>query len=163
MALALGACGGEHGSQRAPAQPAGSAGAPSAAAPGPLHQVFDSVRESVAPGVSRISLSMMLAPGSGREAQRAAMQAVLDAERGRDSSLGAIRVLGFLPPPAADSGAHPSGMRMVPFAIVTWAPEGGWNALNAATARGPHSTQDLFVTDLPSHRRVPGAGGGPGR
>jgi hypothetical protein len=116
----------------------------------------------VAPGVSRISLSMMLAPGSGRDAWRAAMQAVLDAERGRDSSLAAVRVLGFLPPPPGDSATHPSGMRMVPFAIVTWAPVGGWNALTAATARGPHSTQDLFVTDLPSHRRVPGAGG-PGR
>ncbi|OYV65299.1 MAG: hypothetical protein B7Z72_12380, partial [Gemmatimonadetes bacterium 21-71-4] len=130
-----------------------------AAGPGPMHQVFDTLREHVAIGVDRISLSVMLAPDAGREAQQATMQAVADAERAADTSLAAIRVLGFLPPPAGH-GEHPSGMRMIPFAILSWQPRGGWNALTAASARAPHSTDVLFVTDLPNHQPVPGAGQG---
>jgi hypothetical protein len=131
------------------------------AAPGPMHQVFDSLRETVAPGVARVSLSVMLAPGSTREIQRATMQAVLEAERKADAGLGAVRVLGFLPPPAGHA-AHPEGLRMIPFAIVTWAPPGGWDSVTAANAKGPHTTRDLFVTDLPGHQPVPGAGGSRG-
>ena len=157
--LALAGCTVKHGTPArgaaagAAAAPADSSGAPM---PGPLHGVFDSLRESVAPGVARISLSVMLPPGLARDAQQTLMQMVLDAERRADSGLAAIRVLGFLPPPP-DHAQHPSGMRMIPFAILTWAPAGGWNALTAANARGPHTTDALFVTDLKGHQPVPGA------
>ncbi len=163
--VVLGGCAVEHGNPPAAqtgAQAPGAAAVPGTAAmaPGPMHQVFDSTRERVAIGVDRISLSVMLDPSAGRAAQQATMQAVLDAERSADSSLAAIRVLGFLPPPAGH-GQHPSGgIRMIPFAIVTWQPAEGWNAVSAASLHAAHTTDVLFVTDLPNHQPVPGAGKG---
>jgi hypothetical protein len=164
VVVALGACAVEHGNPpaaRAAAQAPGGAGAPGTAAlaPGPMHQVFDSSRDRVAIGVDRISLSVMLDPSAGRAAQQATMQAVMDAERAADSSLAAIRVLGFLPPPAGH-GEHPSGLRMIPFAILTWQPAEGWNAVSARSLHAAHNTDVLFVTDLPNHQPVPGAGKG---
>jgi hypothetical protein len=156
--LALTGCGGR---EKAPAPGAASItpgmGAPAVHAGGPLGMVFDSVREAVAPGVYRVSLSVPLLPGGTRASQQAEMQAVLDAERVADSTLAAIRVLGFMPP-SAGAAKHPSGMRMIPFAILTWAPPGGWNTVSAANAHGPHGTDALFVTDLPHHQPVPGTG-----
>ena len=159
-ALAVGACAVEHGNQPAK-QPAGAPGGmPQAgSAPGPMHTVFARVEDTVAIGVRRISLSLMLVPGSDRTAQRAAMQAVLDAQRAADSAYAAIRVLGFFPPSEAPGG-HPGGMAMVPSAILEWVPTGGWNAVSPADARGPHATDALFVADLPNHQRVPGTGTG---
>jgi len=124
-----------------------------------MHEVFDSTRETVAPGVVRVSLSVMVPGGQSRQAQRAMLEAVADAERRADSSLAAIRVLGFLPPGPHGSGAsggHPTGMRLVPFAILEWVPAGGWNALSAASLRAPRTTSVTFVADLPQHPRVPG-------
>lgn len=162
--VALGACAVEQGNPPAAREGAptpGAAAAPGTAAmaPGPMHQVFDSTREHVAIGVDRISLSVMLDPSAGRAAQQATMQAVADAERAADGSLAAIRVLGFLPPPAGH-GQHPSGLRMIPFAILTWQPAEGWNAVSAASLHAVHTTDVLFVTGLPNHQPVPGAGKG---
>ncbi len=171
VAAAVGACTVEHGGQAAggaggSATPPGAAAAAGAAAVpgaeparGPLHTVFDSLREHVAIGVDRISISMMLLPEAGRAAQQASMQAVLDAERRADQTLAAIRVLGFLPPPQGH-GEHPSGVRLIPFAILTWQPPGGWNAVSGASLHAPHTTDVLFVTDLPNHQPVQGAGKG---
>jgi hypothetical protein len=161
--VALAGCGGRDA--KAPAQAGGQASQAAAVAAesgrahpgGPLGMVFDSVREAVAMGVYRVSLSVPLLPGAARASQQAEMQAVLDAERAADTTLAAIRVLGFMPP-SAGAAKHPTGMRMIPFAILTWAPPGGWNAVSAANARGPHSTDALFVTDLPHHQPVPGTG-----
>ncbi len=162
LALALAGCAVEHGNQPS-RQPAGSAdrdtgtarlgGAP----PGPMHQVFARMRDTVALGVERMSLSVMLAPGTDRSVQQATMQAALDAQRRDDSSLAAIRVLGFLPP-AAGHSAHPNGLPMVPSAILEWVPAGGWNGVNASNARGLHTTDALFVSDVPNHQKVRGAG-----
>jgi len=123
-----------------------------------MHQVFARLRDTVAAGVERISLSILLAPEMDRSAQRAALQAVLDAQRHDDSTLAAIRVLGFYPPPAAH-GTHPSGgMTMVPSALIEWVPAGGWNGVNAGNAHAAHTTDELFVSDLPNHQHGHGAG-----
>ena len=162
VALALAGCAVEHGN-KVP-QSAGAAGGqepgvmpPRGGAPGPMHSVFNRVEDTVAIGVRRMTLQVMLVPETDRSAQRAALHTVLDAERRADSTLAAIRVLGFFPP-AATPGGHPGGMSMVPSAILEWAPAGGWNAVSAANARGPHTMDSLFVSDLPNHRRMSGAG-----
>jgi hypothetical protein len=160
LALALTGCAVEHGNP--PAQQSGGRAPESGmllrgGTPGPMHQVFARLRDTVAPGVERMSLNVMLAPETDRSAQRATMQAVLDAQRRDDSSLAAIRVLGFFRP-AAGRSAHPSGMAMIPSAILEWVPREGWNGVSAGNARGPHSTDVLFVSDLPNHQRAPGAG-----
>ena len=157
VALALAGCAVEHGNP--PARRAGdqaSALTPGAA-PGPMHTVFARLRDTVALGVERISLSVLLAPEMDRSAQRKALEDVLEAQRQQDSGLAAIRVLGFNPPTAAHS-AHPAGMAMIPFVILEWVPKGGWNAVSAANARGPHGTDVQFMADLPVHQRAPGAG-----
>jgi hypothetical protein len=122
-----------------------------------MHSVFGRVADTVAIGVRRMTLDVMLVPETDRSAQRAALHTVLDAERRTDSALAAIRVLGFFPPAMAPGG-HPGGMAMVPSVILEWVPVGGWNAVSAANARGPHTMDSLFVSDLPNHRRMPGAG-----
>ena len=163
-ALALAGCAVEHGNQ--PAGRTGgtdrTAGTPPGTAPGPMHTVFARLRDTVALGVERISLSVLLAPEMDRTAQRKALEDVLDAQRRQDSGLAAIRVLGFSPPTAAHS-AHPAGLAMIPFVILEWVPKGGWNAVSAANARAPHTTDVQFMADLPVHQRRPGAGAGAGR
>ena len=171
MALGLlAACAVEHGN---PAPGGGAAQAPGASpgagmagavpgavvAPGPMHQVFDSVREHIAIGVDRISLDVMLDPAAPRAVQQATLEAVAEAERRADSTLGGIRVAGFYPP-AAGHGQHPSGLRMIPSALLTWVPLGGWNAVARESLRAPHVTEVEFVSDLPNHHPAPGAGTG---
>jgi hypothetical protein len=161
LVLALTGCAVEHGNQPQRQSAAGAEQSPGTmprgTMPGPMHQVFARMRDTVAPGVERMSLSVMLAPETDRTAQRATMQSVLDAQRRDDSTLAAIRVLGFFPPPAGHS-EHPSGMAMVPSAILEWVPAGGWNGVSARNAHAAHATDVLFVSDLPIHRRAPGAG-----
>jgi hypothetical protein len=163
-ALALAGCAVEHGNQRA-ARTGGTdqgAAASPGTAPGPMHSVFARLRDTVALGVERISLSVLLAPEMDRAAQRKALEDVLQAQRKQDSGLAAIRVLGFGPPTAAHR-AHPAGMAMIPFVILEWVPKDGWNAVSAANARAPHTTDVQFMADLPVHQRAPGAGAGAGR
>ena len=160
-ALALAACSLEKGNpppQRQAARGQASPhGAPGAGQMGPMHQVFDRMRETVAPGVDRVTLSVMLGADKPRDVQRATLQGVLDAQRQEDSSLAAIRVLGFLPPPEGGSqGDHPMGMRLIPFAILEWVPAGGWNGLTAGSLHAARATTVTFVSDLPQHPRVPG-------
>ncbi len=124
-----------------------------------MHQVFDSVRERIAIGVDRITLDVMLDPAAPRAAQQATLEAVAEAERRADGTLGAVRVLGFYPPPPGH-GQHPSGMPMVPSVLLVWAPPGGWDAVTRESLRAPHATQVQFVSDLPNHHPAPGAGTG---
>jgi len=164
LALAFTGCAVEHGDkapQRSGAEQSPGVMPSAGSNPGPMHTVFARVEDTVAIGVRRISLSVMLIPGSDRASQRSALQAVLDAERRADSSYAAIRVLGFFPP-ASVPGGHPGGMAMIPSAILSWVPAGGggWNAVSAANARGPHVTDSLYVADLPNHQRVHGTGAG---
>ncbi len=116
LALALTGCAVEHG-DKAPqhsgaAQPSGMM--PQAGSnPGPMHTVFARDGGHGGVGARRISLSVMLIPETDRRSQRAALQAVLDAERRADSSFAAVRVLGFFPPNGVPGG-HPGGMAMIP-------------------------------------------------
>lgn len=164
VAAALAGCAVERGN-RTPQQPGAAGGqAPGVmpsrgSAPGPMHSVFNRVEDTVAIGVRRMTVQVMLVPEMDRTAQRASMHRVLDAARGADSALAAVRVLGFFPP-AASPGGHPGGMSMIPSAILEWVPVGGWNAVSAANARGPHTMDSLFVGDLPNHQKTPGAGTG---
>jgi len=162
--VALAGCSIEHGNPPPQSQASrgavAPAGSPQVGATGPMHQVFDRTRETVAPGVDRVTLSVMLAAGEPRHAQQATLEAVAEAQRREDSSFAAIRVLGFLPPsPHGGGGAgdHPTGMRLIPFAILEWVPAGGWNGLSAATPRSPRTTSVTFMSDLPQHRSIPGA------
>ncbi len=154
-------CSVEHGNpppqRRASHAGASPHAAPQPGAPGAMHQVFDRNRETVAPGVDRMTLSVMLGDGEARQAQQAELEAVADAQRREDSSLAAIRVLGFLPPKGGNE-QHPTGMRLIPFAILEWVPAAGWNALSAATLHAPRTTSVTFVSDLPRH---PGAAEAP--
>ena len=166
LALTLAGCAVEHADRTAQRPASGAAQSPvmaqqGGARSGPMHQVFARLRDTVAAGVERISLSIVLAPEMDRSAQRAALQAVLDAQRHDDSTLAAIRVLGFYPPPAGHgNGAHASGgVTMVPSALIEWVPTaGGWNGVNAGNARAAHTTDELFVSDLPNHQHGHGAG-----
>jgi hypothetical protein len=159
-ALALAGCSVEHGNQPPQRQAARGEisphGVPESGAPGPMHQVFDRMRDTVAPGVERVTLSVMLAQEQSREQQRATLEAVAEAQRHDDSSVAAIRVLGFLPHPGGGR-SHPMGMRLIPFAILEWVPAQGWNGLTPATLRAPRTTTVTFVSDLPQHPRIPGA------
>jgi hypothetical protein len=158
VVVALAGCAVEHGNQppqRAASQTRASPhGAPQPGALGPMHQVFDRGRETVAPGVDRMTLSVMLAGGETRQAQQAELEAVAEAQRREDSSLAAIRVLGFLPPQQRGNLQHPTGMRLIPFAILEWVPAAGWNGLSAATLRAPRTTSVTFVSDLPRHPKA---------
>ncbi len=164
VTMAFAACAVERGNQP-PEQAArrGAGASPHGAAgdslPGAMHAVFDSLRETVAPGVERLTLRMMVLPEAGRAAQQAAMEAVADAVRKRDSSLAALRVLALLPPEPGHEQA-PHAMALVPLAYLEWVPPGGWDSLTARTARLAHTTQVMFVQDLPSHPRLPGGPGG---
>ena len=162
--LTVAGCAVEHGN-KAPQPGAGTApGAPAGAAPGaamgPMHTVFARLKDTVAIGVYRISLSVVLAPEMDKTAQRAALETVLAAQRKEDSALAAIRVLGFYPPSELQS-KHPTRMALVPSVILEWVPKaGGWNGLSAATARAEHATDVVFVSDLPVHQHAPGAWAG---
>jgi len=166
LVLSLAGCAVEKGNP--PPQAGGAPGAlsgmtPNGASPGPMHTVFARLRDTVALGVERISLSILLAPEMDRTAQTKALDDVLAAQRKQDSGLAAIRVLGFYPP-ASGHSAHPAGLSMIPFVILEWVPaSGGWNGTSAANARGPHATGVQFMADLPGHPRASGTGSGGNR
>ncbi len=126
---------------------------------GPLHAVFDRRADTVAPGVTRMVLRVVLRAAGGRDAARSALEAVA-ADARSDSTVAAVRVLGYLPP--APGHASQGGNAFVPFAYLEWAPADGWDALSPRNARGAHRTDVLFVADLPGHPGLGGLGrGGP--
>ncbi len=145
--LALAGCAVEHGNTPPPrsAEARSPRGADSGG--GPLHTVFDRRQEAVAPGVNRLIVSVVLA-GPGRDAARATMEAVADDAR-RDSTVAAVRVLGYLPPEPGHG--DPGGPGLIPFAYLEWIPAGGWDGVTASTARAAHHTEVVFMEDL--HRQ----------
>jgi hypothetical protein len=156
LLLGLAGCSLEHGNVP-PERASSAARSPHAradSAGGPLHAVFDRRQELVAPGVARITVSVVLR-ADGREAVRAALEAVADDAR-RDTSVGAVRVLGFMPP--APGHGDRGGPGMVPFAYLEWIPAGGWDDVTARTAREAHHTDVVFVEDLKAHPGMPGSG-----
>ncbi len=120
---------------------------------GAMHGVFDRRVDTVAPGVVRMTVRVVVRGEGGREGAKNAMEAVASAVRS-DTSLVAVRVLGYLPPAAGHGEQGASGL--IPFAYLDWVPAGGWDSLSARTAHGPHHVDVVFVQDLGMH---PGTGG----
>ena len=149
VAALLGACALEHGNQP-PARAAGEARVPHAvrdSAGGPLHTVFDRRADTVAAGVTRMVVSVVLR-GPERDSARATLENVADDTR-RDSTVAAVRVLGYLPP--APGHGDRGGPGLVPFAYLEWLPAAGWDGVSASTARGAHHTEVVFMEDVHSH------------
>jgi len=147
--LAVAACAVEHGNSPPPHAAARSPHEIRDSAGGPLHSVFDRRQETVTPGVTRVVVSVVL-KGAARADARAAMEAVADEAR-RDSTVGEVRVLGYLPP--APGHGDRGGPGLVPFAYLEWIPAGGWDDLSARTARAAHRTDVVFMEDLDPHHR----------
>ena len=147
--LVLAACVMEHGNAP-PARSTGQARSPhgsSDSAGGPLHAVFDRRQEAVAEGVTRLIVSVVLR-GAERDSARAAMEAVADDAR-RDTTVAAVRVLGYLPPERGHGDR--GGPGLVPFAYLEWIPAGGWGDVSASTVRTAHHTEVVFMEDLHRH------------
>jgi len=148
-AVLLAGCALEHGNQP-PARAASDGRAPHAvrdSAGGPLHTVFDRRADTVAAGVSRVVVSVVLR-GPERDSARATMENVANDAR-RDSAVAAVRVLGYLPP--APGHGDRGGPGLIPFAYLEWVPAGGWDGVSASTARGAHHTEVVFMEDMHSH------------
>ena len=97
--------------------------------------------------MTRLVVSVVLR-GAERDSARATMELVADDAR-RDSTVAAVRVLGYLPP--APGHGDRGGVGLVPFAYLEWVPAGGWDGVTASTARAAHRTEVVFMEDLHSH------------
>ena len=167
MALALAALAGcrvEGGrTNRAPGQAAAdtSSGAGRAMSPGLAHTVFARKRETVAPGLVRVTVSAMVRLDAGTDSVKKVLEGLLAAERAADTGVAAVRILGFLPPPAGHGAGAQRQMVLIPLAFTDWAPEPGWDSLSAATRQRPYHTTTRFVHDAAALRGM-GLGTGPG-
>ncbi|MGD0483258.1 MAG: hypothetical protein ABSB58_01250 [Gemmatimonadales bacterium] len=163
--VALAGCRVEGGrTNRAPGQPAAldtSAEAARALAPGLAHTVFARKREVVAPGLVRVTVSAIVRFDAGADSAKKVLEALLASERSADTGAAAIRVLGFLPPPAGHGAGAQGQMVLIPLAFTDWAPEPGWDSLSAATRHRPYSTTTRFVHDAAALRGM-GFGAVPG-
>ena len=149
VAALLAGCALEHGN-RPPVRAASdvrSAHADRDSASGPLHTVFARHADTVEAGVTRVVVSVVLR-GPERDSARATMEMVADDTR-RDSTVAAVRVLGYLPP--APGHGDRGGPGLVPFAYLEWIPTGGWDGVGARTAQGAHHTEVVFMSDLHAH------------
>ena len=165
VALAvLAGCRVESGYQRSGERQRGgqdTATAAGAASPGAGHGVFNRRSEQVAPGITRVTVSAIVPIEPGQDTARAMMERLLQAERQRDSSVAAIRILAYLPP-AAGHGAQQAPL--VPLAFLDWTPAAGWDRLSAETARQPYRVVTTFVHDAATMgmtRMPPARGGAP--
>ena len=153
----LAGCRVEGGDRQAARRPA--AGEDSTAAGGeqqaPLgHRVFNRKTETVAPGVVRVTLSTVVPIQFGQDSARTTLENLLTAERQRDSTVAAVRILAYLPP-AEGHGAQQAPL--VPLAFLDWVPAAGWDSLAAATARQPHRATTTFVHDAETMGMMRGA------
>lgn len=150
--VALGACSVERGSP--PGQPNASQGGaefgfrawPDSAPPS-SRQVFDRERQVVAAGVARLIVHAIIGADQGRAAARTAMQAIADSARRRDTTLAAVRVIGYFPPTMTDSSAH--GATLTPMGYLEWVPLPGWDSVSVSTARAGHRVNIVWLQDVP--------------
>src|SRR4030042_151239 len=84
--------GGQPGGQR---QAQASDSAAAGASPPLGHRVFNRKREEVAPGLVRVTLSTIVRMDLGQDSAKQVMLKLLADERTRDSTVAAIRVLGY--------------------------------------------------------------------
>lgn len=159
MALALAALAGcrVEGSGR---QGAAADTAAARRATGPMHTVFNRRRETVAPGLERVTISAIVRLDIGQDSAQKVMESLLAAERRSDSAAAAIRVLAYLPPPQGHGGAGQQAMTLIPLGFTDWAPAPGFDSLSAATRRNPYATTTRFLHDAATLRGMmePGQG-----
>jgi hypothetical protein len=127
----------------------------SAAVPGtetaPLgHRVFSRRRDEVAPGLARVTVSTIVRLDIGQDSARKVMENLLADERRRDSTVAAIRILGYLPPAQGHGTAR---VTLVPLAYTDWAP-GAFDSLSPATRRQPYRTATVFMHDAETLRAM---------
>jgi len=114
------------------------------------HRVFDRKRVEVAPGLVRVTISTIVRMEIGQDSAQKVMEKLLAEERKRDSTVAAIRVLGYLPPAAGHGTAR---VTLVPLAYTEWAP-GPFDSLSAATRRRPYRTATVFMHDAETLRAM---------
>ncbi len=150
--VALGACSAERGSP--PGQPNASQGGaefsfrawPDSAPPS-SRQVFDRERQVVAAGLARLIVHAIIGVDKGRAAARTAMQAIADSARHRDTTLAAVRVIGYFPPTMTDSSAQ--GATLTPMGYLEWVPLPGWDSLTVQTAHLFHRVNIVWLRPVP--------------
>jgi len=150
-ALVMGAgCRMESGQPAGQRQAQRSDSATAEAAPPLGHRVFDRKRVEVAPGLLRVTISTIVRMDIGQDSAKRVMESLLAAERKRDSTVAAIRILGYLPPAAGHGTAR---VTLVPLAYTDWAP-GPFDSLSAATRRRPYRTETVFMHDAETLRAM---------
>jgi hypothetical protein len=147
VALALAALAGcrVEGGKQAAAAADSAARAAGPAMPGLGHTVFNRRREVVAPGLARVTVSAIVRLDAGQDSARRVMENLLAEERRTDTTVAAIRVLGYLPPPQGHGAAGRT--MLVPLVFTDWAPEPGFDSLGTATRGRPYRTTTRFVHD----------------
>ena len=114
------------------------------------HRVFSRRRDEVAPGLVRVTVSTIVRLDIGQDSAKKVMENLLADERQRDSTVAAIRILGYLPPAAGHGTAR---VTLVPLAYTDWAP-GPFDSLSAATRRRPYRTETVFMHDAQTLRAM---------
>lgn len=153
LALAAGACRVERGTppqgRTANVQPGGtSAGFQSwpDTAPPSGRQIFDRERQS-AQGAARLLVHAIIQVDQGRAAARSALQQLADSLRQRDTTLAAVRVIGYFPPSAPDTSG--GGAALLPMGYLEWVPIQGWDSVSTATAKGMHRVNIVWLRPVP--------------
>ena len=149
--VALGACSVERGSP--PGQPNASQGGaefsfrawPDSAPPS-SREVFDREPQTVA-GAGRLIVHAIIGVDQGRAAARMAMQTIADSARHRDTTLAAVRVIGYFPPALPESSGH--GTTLTPMGYLEWVPLPGWDSVSVSTARARHRVNIVWLRDVP--------------
>lgn len=114
------------------------------------HRIFNRKRDEVAPGLVRVTISTIVRIDIGQDSAKKVMEKFLADERARDSTVAAIRVLGYLPPAPGHGTAR---LTLVPLAYTDWAP-GAFDSLSPATRRRPYRTETVFMHDAEALRAM---------
>jgi hypothetical protein len=114
------------------------------------HRVFNRKRDEVAPGLVRVTLSTIVRIDIGQDSAKKVLEGLLADERLRDTTVAAIRILGYLPPAAGHGTAR---VTLVPLAYTDWAP-GAFDSLSPATRRKPYRTETVFMHDAETLRAM---------
>ena len=109
------------------------------------HEVFDRKREELAPGVVRLTVGAIVRTDRGRAAARAALERIVDEERRRDSTVAAIRVLGYLSP----APGAPGPTQLQPLGYLDWVPLPGWDSLTALSRGAFHRINIVWLVEVP--------------
>lgn len=95
------------------------------------HQIFDETREAEAP--PRVTFHVLVPRDASRDELRATLSDVLTSETEADSTLVAVRVIGYR---SEQTGANEA--EMVPFVWAEWLPTEGWYEATEASRASLH-------------------------